>query len=382
MTDLLSLPDVPIEDPTQRRTAISKLASAADWLFGFLALVGLLALCSVIPLLNFLSLGYLLHVSGRVAATGRIGAGFVGVRKASVFGTIAAGTWIATWPATLMLGMWRDAELISPGSGTARAWYAGWVALTAFTFVHLLWSCARGGKLWHFLWPQPMRLLRWLGGPSKFRVLWDAFWRYLVALRLPFYFWLGLRGFVGAAMWLAVPVGVLMLATLLPAVGAALLSLVGGLILAFVAVHLPFLQARFATQNDFNAFFDLRSVRDFFARAPFAFWLALLVTLLFALPLYLLKVELTPRDLAWLPAILFVVFILPARILTGWAMGRALKRELPRHWAAMWTARLGIIPIAVAYALVVYATPYFSWNGVRSLLEQHAFLVPAPLMAL
>jgi hypothetical protein len=31
---------------------------------------------------------------------------------------------------------------------------------------------------------------------------------------------------------------------------------------------------------------------------------------------------------------------------------------------------------------VVYFTPYLSWNGAMSLLEQHAFLVPAPLMAL
>ena len=96
----------------------------------------------------------------------------------------------------------------------------------------------------------------------------------------------------------------------------------------------------------------------------------------------MLKIELTPRELAWLPSLLFVIFIFPARVLTGWAMSRATRREQPRHWFLRWTARLGMVPVALAYTLFVYFTPYLSWNGAWSLLEQHAFLVPAPLMAL
>jgi hypothetical protein len=74
---------------------------ALDWLFGLVALTALLAACSVIPVLNFLSLGYLLHVSGTIARTGRIRDGFIGMRKASVLGSIAAGTWLVVWPARL-----------------------------------------------------------------------------------------------------------------------------------------------------------------------------------------------------------------------------------------------------------------------------------------
>ena len=88
----------------------------------------------------------------------------------------------------------------------------------------------------------------------------------------------------------------------------------------------------------------------------------------------LCDIELTPRELAWLPSLLFVIFIFPARILTGWAMNRALRQEQPRHWFPRWLARLGILPIGLAYVLVVYLTPYLSWNGALSLLEQHAFL--------
>ena len=128
--------------------------------------------------------------------------------------------------------------------------------------------------------------------------------------------------------------------------------------------------------------FEWREIRARFRRAPLAFWIALVVTLLFAIPLYLLKIELTPKVLAWAPSVLFVILIFPARLLTGWATHRSLRRVDDRHWAVRWLGRLAIVPIALAYGLAVYLNPFLSWNGAYSLLEQHAFLVPAPLMAL
>ncbi len=370
------------EDKVQARGFWQKLASGLDWVFGFGALLVLLAGCSVVPVLNFLSLGYLLHVSGTIARTGRFRDGFIGVRKAAVLGSIAAGIWLVVWPARLLSQMWKDAELVAAGSGIAKGWHAGLVVVIVLTLVHVAWACVRGGRLRHFLWPQPLRFMRWLRAPEKFGNLQRVITEYVMSLRLPFYFWLGLRGFVGALLWLIVPVGILLGATRLPVGGAVLLSLFGGLLLLLVAIHLPFLQAHFAQTDRFGAMFELREVRRLFVRAPLAFWLALLITLLFAVPLYLLKIELTPRELAWLPSLLFVIFIFPARILTGWAMSRAARREEPRHWFPRWVARLGIVPVALVYTLVVYFTPYLSWNGAWSLLEQHAFLVPAPLMAL
>jgi len=339
-------------------------------MFGLGAVMGLVAVCAVIPGLNFLSLGYLLHVSGMVARSGRLRDGFVGVRKAAVIGRVLAGTWLVMWPARIVSGFWKDAEIISTGSATAKGWYAGLVVLTVLTVGHIAWACLRGGRWWHFIWPAPLKLLRWLRAPGGWQGVLRAFEEYTLGLRLPFYFWLGLRGFVGALLWLIVPVGVLNLATRLPVGGSVLLSLLGGFLLFFVALHLPFLQAHFALKDDFQAMFELRTVRQLFLRAPVAFWLALLITLLFAVPLYLLT------------SLLFVLFILPARLLTGWAVSRALRHEAPRHRFWRWTARLGIVPVVLVYVLVVYFVPYLSWNGSLSLLEQHAFLVPAPLMAL
>ena len=111
--------------PELRRGFFQRVAFAFDWLFGLMALIALLAACSVIPGLNFLSLGYLLQVSGTIARTGRFRDGFIGVRKASVLGSIAAGTWLVVWPARLVSGFWKDAEIIAPGSSTSQAWHGG-----------------------------------------------------------------------------------------------------------------------------------------------------------------------------------------------------------------------------------------------------------------
>jgi hypothetical protein len=206
---------------------------------------------------------------------------------------------------------------------------------------------------------------------------------YLKSLRLPYYFWLGARGFAGALLWLLVPVGTLFLAAELPPQGGGgLLSMVGGLLLMLVAAHLPFLQTHFALENRFRALFEVRAVRALFGRAPVAFWLALWVTLLFALPLYLLKIELPPREIAWLPCLMFVGFIFPARLLAGWAVGRARRREQPRHWCFRWVCRFAAIPVVLTYAIWIYLMQYLSWNGTLSLLEQHAFLLPAPGLSL
>jgi hypothetical protein len=363
------------------RRVLGGIVSMADWLFGFVSLVLGLAIFSVIPVLNFLSLGYLLHVSGRVATTGRLRDGFIGVRKASLLGSFVAGTWLVMWPARFVSGMWKDAELIAPGGPTSRNWRVALMLITALTLWHIAWACLRGGRLQHFLWPAPLRFWRWLRDPEKYRKIRNAVVGHVVGLRLPYFFWLGLRGFVGALAWLIVPVGILMIAANSPPPGAFLLALPGVLLLLLTAIHLPFLQAHFARTGRFAAMFELREVRALFRRAPLAWWAALFISLLFALPLYLLKIELTPRELAWLPSLVFVAFIFPARLLTGWAMSRALRHEQPRHFITRWLGRLAILPVAVVYTLFVYFMPYMTWNGATSLLEQHAFLVPAPLMA-
>ena len=101
-----------------------------------------------------------------------------------------------------------------------------------------------------------------------------------------------------------------------------------------------------------------------------------MILLLAAIPLYLLKIEMIPREAAWLPSLVFVAFLAPARLLTGWAYARSGRRDRPSHWAFRILGRLAIIPVAAFYVLIVFLAQYTSWGGAASPLRP-ARLPPA-----
>ena len=355
----------------------------ADSLFGFFAMIGALAVVSVIPVLNLLSLGYMLEASARVARSGRWRDGFIGMQSFSRLGKIVFGIWIWILPLRLIYSFWIDAELIDPGGARGKELQGFFAVSTSLVGLHLVWALIQGGKLRHFFWPAPISFIRWLGTPHPVRPLWNSFVDRIKSLTILKYFRTGFFGFLVAAAWLALPVLVLFFGASVKLDGPAfLVSLLGGILLGTVALFLPFLQTRLAMTNSLREGFSIRSIRTLFRRAPIAFWLALVITLLFSLPLYLLKIELTPREVAWLPNLLFVFFLFPARILTGWAIYRGEKRETSRIWVSRWLARLAALPVVAIYVLVVWLAQYLSWHGSLSLIEQHAFLVPAPLLGL
>ena len=361
---------------------IRAVASVVEWFFGLAVLMIGLAVLAALPVLQFLSLGYLLEAGGRVARTGRLRDGFIGVRLAARLGGVVLGCWLMLLPVRLVADLAYSAQIIDPGGRIAAAWRIGLFVLIGVTALHIGLACARGGRLRYFFWPFNFvwLLVRlWRGGYySEAR---DAVWDTTMAMRLPYYFSLGFRGFVGALCWLAVPITLLALGRL-PAPGAPLLGFLGSLLLALVLLYLPFLQTRLAMKNRLSAVFNLLEARREYRRAPWAYAFAFVVTLLFALPLYLLKIEMVPREAAWLPSLVFIAFIYPARLLTGWALGRAVHRATPRHWFFRWSGRLPFLPAAFFYVLIVFFTQYTSWNGVWSLYEQHAFLVPVPFFGM
>ena len=375
-------PPLPPEKAVPRRL-MGSLAGAFDALVGFFTMVVVLAIVSTIPFLNLLSLGYLLEASARVAKTGKLRNGFVGLHQFAAVGKIVFGVWFWVLPVRLLYGFWIDAELISSGSSNAEALFLFLIALIVLVVLHLSWALLRGGKLRYFFWPAPVRFVRWLSAPGKFDIVKRALLSFWSSLRLLEYGWMGARGFAGAAIWLALPISILMAASTLENNGLALVvSLLGGLLLGISVLYVPFLQTNFAITGRFRDFFSISSIRELFRKAPLAFWFALFLTLLFAIPLYLLKIELTPREVAWLPNVIFVLFIFPARLLVGWAISRGRTREAPRIWVSRWGSRLAAVPVVLAYAIIVWLTQFLSWHGTYSLLEQHAFLVPAPLLGL
>jgi hypothetical protein len=211
----------------------------------------------------------------------------------------------------------------------------------------------------------------------------DGLWDFLASLNAWHYLSLGFRGFVGALAWLIIPAGILALGHSANNEGAGgVVSIIGLFVMAFVLLYLPFLQTHMATENRLRAVFAWREVRRQFRIAPLSYWLALFITLLFALPLFLLKIEATPQEATWLASLVFVVSILPARLLTGWAVGQARKREQNGHWIFRWSARLAALPVVLFFALIVFLTPSLLWYGRFSLFEQHAFLLPVPFLGM
>jgi hypothetical protein len=352
-------------------------ASATECLLGIVSLILGLATLAALPIAQFLSLGYFLESSARVARTGRLRDGLVGVRKAAHLGGMAAGIWVSFVPAWLAESLSRSAELVDPGSRIARNWQAAFVVVSVLTLFHITVAIARGGRLRHFLWPpgHPFWLIRRLRQGAIYAGCRDAVWSYVASLRLPHFFRLGIVGFLGTLAWLAVP------ALLLAAGGwRPVLGVLGAILLAIVVSFLPFLQVHYAVEGRLSALFSRRAIRERFRRAPWAFAFALLVLLLAAIPLYLLKIEMVPREAAWLPSLVFVIFLAPARLLLGWAYARSGRREQPRHWLLRLLGRLAIVPAALLYVLVVFLAQYTSWGGVTSLYEQHAFLLPVPFL--
>jgi hypothetical protein len=333
--------------------------------WGALSLIIGLAILATLPGMNLLSLGYLLEASGRIARTRRFAAGFIGLRTAAVIGAVVFAGWLARWPIVAVADFWYASHLIDPASRPTK------IAATLWFLLVLALVMAVAGCAWIAarIWPDLYATGR------------DRLWE-LVTQRLPYYFWLGLRGFVGAMLWLIVPVSIMASAAKLPPGPGALVSVLGGVLLVPVLIYLPFLQTHFAAEGRFGAMFDVGAVRQLFRRAPIAFWLALFTMLLFALPLYLLMIEAVPEEVAWLPSIVFVVFLFPARLLAGWAYARGAKRETPRLWLFRWLSRLGMLPPAITYAFFVWLSQYLLWYGVFSLYHQHAFLLPAPFVGM
>ena len=377
-------PGSPVATASRFKRIAAFLGRQFDRLIGFASMTVSLAAISAIPLLNLFSLGFLLEASSRVAASGRLRDGFIGLNYFARLGKMVLGVWLWLLPVRLVHSFWRDAELIQAGSDEANILRVFLAFLMVVIALHLLAAILRGGKLRHFLIPAPLQWIRWISGRQPFPVPKGLFLFLMrTGKRLLELGRLGFFGFLGAAIWLVLPLGILFLSSGATQQGIAFLgSLLGALVLGCAVLFIPFLQTRYAMTHRFRDFFAVSEARTLFKRAPLAFWLALTVTLLFALPLYLLKIELTPNEVAWLPNIIFVLFILPARLLLGWALSRAEKAEASRKWPSRWISGLAAVPVVAAYVFFVWLSQYVSWHGTYSLLEQHAFLVPAPLFGL
>ena len=124
------------------RRAGCEVAGAVEWLFGLGSLVVGLSMLAALPLVQFLTLGYFLESSARVARSGRLRDGLVGVRRAAMIGGVAAGIWLSLIPAWLVGSYARSAELIDPGGRIAHGWRLGLMVVTR-DLAHAYRRCVR-----------------------------------------------------------------------------------------------------------------------------------------------------------------------------------------------------------------------------------------------
>jgi hypothetical protein len=431
--------------PWRARRSVRQMSGAvfafSAWLirslFGIASLVLLLAVIAAIPIVNFLALGYLLEVEGRVARSGKLRDAFPLINLAPRLGSIVLGIWAWVFPLRLLSHAAADARLIDPGS-SADIWLHLLVnVLAVLVTAHLCLALARGGSLWSFFrpvvvplvvvtgallalafaklaiialaimavtgyvllrrhtWPwfvsrvKEWFLLPFLPARGYFsdvgQLMTADYWArasaavrdFIAGLRLKHHFLLGFKGYIGAMIWLVIPTALFAAASKTEG-GPILVTLFGGVLLILVLSWVPFLQAHYAAENRFGAMFELRTVRRLYKNAPFSWTITMLITLTLALPMYLFKVALPPSDAMWMVTIVFIVSIYPVKVITGWAYHRALTREKRAFFGLRWFTRALLLPLLSLYVFLLFFTQFIGEHGKRVLFEHHAFLLPAP----
>ncbi|MFO0944754.1 MAG: hypothetical protein U1D30_02225 [Planctomycetota bacterium] len=360
-----------------RRIAANVLVGLG-FVFDLICLLVFLALLAATPVLQFYTLGYMLECAARVARDGRWWHSLPGMHVAGRLGAGMLGTLVIILPLRLVGDQLADARLIDPTSDLVASYGRLYVAMLVIGTAHLLTAWCRGGRFRYFLRPISnarwlVRLLRRQEAFSRPATLADVWARDVNLARAWHFVSLGARGYLGAAVWLFLPTSLLAAGKNQPGVGW-----LGGILLILVLWYVPFAQVHFAATDRWLAAFDVRFIRAQFRRAPAAHLAAFSLTVILALPLYLLSIEKIPSDVLWMPALLFVATMLPAKIVLGWAYYRAKSREMPASRWLVWPCQLGLLPLSAAYVLFVFFTQYTGWYGAMGLFRHHAFLLPSP----
>jgi hypothetical protein len=334
--------------------------------------LGLLALLAAVPGGNVLVLGYLLGIQGEMARSGSPSEAFRHRRIALRLAAILIGVACCLVPLLFLGGLAADAHLVHAGSPADRRWHSLLTIVSVLMWAHLCLALAAGGRLSNFC--RPFSNLRQLRARPLSDDLTRRVLQALEILEIRRHLWLGIRGFAGTFLWLLLP-------TLLFAAGddqhppPKLIVLLGGIGLMLFLSWIPFLQAHFTLESRMTAFTQLGTVRALFRRAPWAFTMAVVVTLGLTFPLYILKILVPPEDGLWLITPLFIMALTPGKVLVGWAYHRAKRRDGDRGWAARLSARLVLFMFMAAYVYALFFTRFLDAHGRGVLFEHHAFLL-------
>ncbi len=341
-----------------------------------------LAIMAAIPGLNILTLGFLINAQKKVAVSGRIRDGFPLLQIAPRLGILTVFTLLFCIPLRIQASRLSDAlVLLGPQHQQTQRLQSVLLFLQWLIALHLLAAILNGCTVSCFVRPvrNIRRLLSWRQRAKRQQV--SEVLQALLQLLSPWqHFVLGLRGFLGAVLWLLLPTSLLVSYAApdraKPVFG--LLSFLGGLLLIPVFAWLPWLQVQQAVQGRFMAIFSVRSVRQAIRTAPLAWMLSTVLLYLLTFPLYLGKIRLPPQDALLILTPFFVLLTYPARLVTAWAWHRGAARAEP---ASRWLhipIRLIMFPLLGLYSFFLLLTPSISELGRSAPFENQAFLGPVP----
>jgi hypothetical protein len=360
---------------------------AGGWILqlmiGAVTLLVLLTVAAAIPLLNLIALGYLLEVEGRVAHRGRLSEALPLLPAVMRIGSVLVGIALCLIPLMLLADFTADAYYIAPQGTATRLWIATLIAVAMLAAVHITLALACGGKPACFL--RPIRNIRWLreqlragdyGSPAH-----RALRSFFAALRPAHLFWLGVRGFFGSWVWLALPTALYGARWYADASWSRPIMLAGGACLLPVLAWVPFLQVRLAVENRWSAMFEVRDVRELFRHAPLAWAVATAGLYALSVPLFLYSVQFRmhapfPLEFWWDLALISIACTFPARVALGWVYHCATVRG-PAWIGWIWFSRLLIVGSLALYVWLLYHTP-LTHESRPWQLEHHALVLPIP----
>ena len=162
--------------------------------------------------------------------------------------------------------------------------------------------------------------------------------------------------------------------------------LVGSVLMTLTLMGLPFLLAHVAIQGRWQAMFEARTVMQLAGRTPLRWATATAVLLACSvLPLLytaLLKNEIPPHAASWDLMLVFLVTVVPGRVLIGWAYHAASQKTATTF---SWPWRVWQILNGTALAIGIGWYVYFLYLaqtggelGQRAIWQFHALLLPLP----
>ncbi len=351
--------------------------------FGTVCLILILAILAAIPGLHILTLGYLVEPQRRVARTGRLRDGFPLMVLAPRLGVIVFFSLLFLIPIRLQATRVSDAAVIL-GESHARVLQMTNVLgiLQTVIAVHLMLAIARGGTPGCFL--RPIKNIRWFLKTTLSRQgrseISTGIEQVLKIAKPMEHFWLGLKAFFGAVLWLFIPATLLVAysapARISPGYGFA--SFLGVMLMIPVTAWLPMLQIHQAVDGRFRSIFSIHAARTVIRNTPASWILTTVLMYAMTFPLYLAKIRLLPADALLVLTPFFILLTYPARVLVAWAYHRGMRQDQPAAWPLRWGARAVMLPLLLAHAVFLFFTPAISELGKNAPFENQAFLGPVP----